>query len=154
MTDGFAELDTVALCRDLPDAGLRVGDLGAVVHVYPGAVEVEFVTVAGRTQALVTLADADVRPIRDNDVPRRAFHRSVARGRLTQPPDCPGRADNLVRPTLLSRERTREPRRLSGRGMYLYETARTENDKVPAASGKQPAASFTATEPFQSRDLP
>ena len=62
MTDGFAELDTVALCRDLPDAG--------------------------------------------------------------------------------------------GRGMYQYETARTENDKVPAASGKQPAASFTATDPSSRATCP
>ena len=66
-------LDTVVLMRDLPDAGLRAGDLGAVVAVYgpedaPTAFEVEFVTAAGRTQALQTLAPADVRGVRDDDL--------------------------------------------------------------------------------------
>jgi hypothetical protein len=49
----FHELDTVVLLRDVPEAGLRAGDLGAVVHVYDAeALEVEFVTASGRTQAL------------------------------------------------------------------------------------------------------
>ncbi|HHM13065.1 MAG TPA: DUF4926 domain-containing protein, partial [Planctomycetaceae bacterium] len=30
----FKELDTVVLKRDLPEQGLRKGDLGGVVHVY------------------------------------------------------------------------------------------------------------------------
>ena len=65
----FRELDTVVLVRDLPEAGLRAGDLGAVVEVYaPDALEVEFVTAAGRTQALRTLAAADVRPVADDDL--------------------------------------------------------------------------------------
>ncbi len=52
----FKELDTVVLNCDLPEQGLRRGDLGVVVQVYePDGLEVEFVTVAGRTQALVTL---------------------------------------------------------------------------------------------------
>lgn len=65
----YRELDTVVLVRDLPEAGLRAGDLGAVVEVYtPDALEVEFVTAAGRTQALRTLAAADVRPVADDDL--------------------------------------------------------------------------------------
>ena len=49
-------LDTVVLEADLPAHGLKCGDIGAVVEVYsPEAVEVEFVTAAGHTQALVTL---------------------------------------------------------------------------------------------------
>ena len=65
----FKELDTVVLDRDLPNHGLRTGDLGAVVHVHEAdALEVEFVTASGRTQALVTLTLADVRPVRDEDV--------------------------------------------------------------------------------------
>lgn len=69
MTPPFRELDTVVLLRDLPDAGLRAGDLGAVVQVYaPDELEVEFVTAAGRTQALETLRAADVRPVRDDDL--------------------------------------------------------------------------------------
>lgn len=69
----YRELDTVVLVRDLPDAGLRAGDLGAVVLVHgpaaaPEALEVEFVTASGRTQALRTLGPGDVRPVRDDDL--------------------------------------------------------------------------------------
>ena len=69
MTTDFRELETVVLLRDLPEAGLRRGDLGAVVHVYGSeAVEVEFVTASGRTQALLTLPVSDVRRVRDDDL--------------------------------------------------------------------------------------
>lgn len=69
MTAPFHELDTVVLVRDLPDSGLRSGDLGAVVQVYGDeAVEVEFVTASGRTQALLTLSVSDLRPVRDDDL--------------------------------------------------------------------------------------
>jgi hypothetical protein len=69
MMPPFRELDTVVLLRELPDAGLRAGDLGAVVQVYGSeAVEVEFVTASGRTQALLTLPITDVRPVRDDDL--------------------------------------------------------------------------------------
>jgi hypothetical protein len=65
----FAALDTVVLVRDIPEHGLRSGDLGAVVEVYPpDALEVEFVTASGRTSALVTLRTTDVRPISDSDL--------------------------------------------------------------------------------------
>ncbi|HEY4641805.1 MAG TPA: DUF4926 domain-containing protein [Thermoanaerobaculia bacterium] len=66
---GYKELDTIVLSRDLPEQGLRRGDLGAVVQVYDAdAFEVEFVTASGRTQALVTLTTADVRSISDEDL--------------------------------------------------------------------------------------
>jgi hypothetical protein len=62
-------LDTVVLDRDLPQHGLRAGDLGAVVEVYePDGLEVEFVTASGKTQALVTLNVNDVRPVQENDL--------------------------------------------------------------------------------------
>lgn len=65
----YERLDTVVLVRDLPDKGLCAGDLGAVVEVYePDGLEVEFVTAAGRTSALVTLRLSDVRPIADTDL--------------------------------------------------------------------------------------
>ena len=58
-------LDTVVLDRNLPQHGLRAGDLGAIVEVYePDGLEVEFVTASGKTQALVTLNVDDVRPVR------------------------------------------------------------------------------------------
>ena len=66
---GYKELDTIVLRRDLPEQGLRSGDLGAVVQVYGDeAIEVEFVTAAGRTQALVTLNSQDVRSVSDEDL--------------------------------------------------------------------------------------
>ena len=70
MTMPFRELDTVVLVRDLPEAGLRAGDLGAVVQVYGGEdrSEVEFVTASGHTLALQTLAAADLRPVGDDDL--------------------------------------------------------------------------------------
>jgi hypothetical protein len=66
----FRELDTVVLERDVPESGLRKGDIGAVVHVHgDSGLEVEFVRASGRTQALVQLAATDVRPVQDEDVP-------------------------------------------------------------------------------------
>jgi hypothetical protein len=65
----YKPLDTVVLNRDLPQHGLRSGDLGAVVEVYePDGLEVEFVTAAGKTDALVTLDVNDVRPVQENDL--------------------------------------------------------------------------------------
>lgn len=66
----YRELDSVVLVRDVPEAGLRTGDVGTVVWVYGGdALEVEFVTNSGRTQAVRTLAVADVRAVADDDLP-------------------------------------------------------------------------------------
>jgi len=65
----FKTLDTVALNTDIPSEGLRKGDLGAVVQVYePDGLEVEFVTAAGRTRALLTLTVRDVRAVDDEDL--------------------------------------------------------------------------------------
>jgi hypothetical protein len=65
----FKELETVVLNRDLPEHRLRKGDLGAVVHVYaPDGLEVEFVSASGKTEALVTLRETDVRPVADGDL--------------------------------------------------------------------------------------
>ena len=69
MNPTLHELDTVVLVRDLAAHGLKAGDLGAVVHVHSAeALEVEFVTASGRTQALVTLQPGDVRLLDDDDV--------------------------------------------------------------------------------------
>ena len=65
----FALLDMVVLERDLPEHGLRRGDMGAIVEVYePNGLEVEFVRASGRTQALVELTTTDVRAIGDQDL--------------------------------------------------------------------------------------
>jgi hypothetical protein len=65
----FHELDSVVLRIDMPSHGLKTGDVGAVVQVYSeDAVEVEFVTASGRTQALVTLETASIRPVGSMDI--------------------------------------------------------------------------------------
>ncbi|HEU4562803.1 MAG TPA: DUF4926 domain-containing protein [Longimicrobium sp.] len=74
------------MLRDVPEAGLRAGDLGAVVQVYsPDAVEVEFVTASGRTLALATLPAHSLRIAGDDDllavrpaVRGNAWHSSTA----------------------------------------------------------------------------
>ncbi len=59
------ELDTVVLTRDIPEHGLKRGDVGAVVHCYADGVawEVEFVAAEGTTVAVLTLRAADIRPM-------------------------------------------------------------------------------------------
>ena len=75
----FNLLDTVVLTRDVPNAGLRRGDLGAIVEIYgPNAFEVEFVAASGRTQALVTLAADDLRHVDDHDLISEVVKKSVS----------------------------------------------------------------------------
>jgi Domain of unknown function (DUF4926) len=59
------ELDTVVLTHNIPEQGLKEGDLGAVVHCYSNGVafEVEFIDLAEDTTALVTLTKTDIRPV-------------------------------------------------------------------------------------------
>jgi hypothetical protein len=65
----FAQLDTVVLRRDMPEHGLRAGDLGAVVEIYgDDGLEVEFVQASGQTKALVTLKTDAVRAVSANDI--------------------------------------------------------------------------------------
>lgn len=65
----FKLLETVALTRDIPESGLRRGDMGAIVELHaPDIVEVEFVAASGRTQALLTLSTNDVRALGDQDL--------------------------------------------------------------------------------------
>jgi len=57
-------LDIVVLNRDLPEFGLKGGDVGTVVELYDHeGLEVEFVTGGGKTQALITLKQSDVHPV-------------------------------------------------------------------------------------------
>ena len=65
----FELLETVVLTRDVAEHGLKAGDLGAVVQLYDSTgVEVEFVTAAGDTQAVVSLQLADVRHVESTDL--------------------------------------------------------------------------------------
>jgi len=64
------EHDCVVLMRDLPGEGLQAGDIGTVVHVHRGTAgyEVEFMTLAGETVAVVTLLPTQVRAIARRDL--------------------------------------------------------------------------------------
>jgi hypothetical protein len=63
------QLDTIALTADHLEAGLRKGDVGAVVEVLgQDTYEVEFVAASGRTQALITLTGGQVRALGDRDL--------------------------------------------------------------------------------------
>jgi hypothetical protein len=65
----FDKLECVVLAHDVPEHGLRAGDLGTVVEVYPvGGVEVEFVRGSGVTQAVLTLSERNVRKIDSRDL--------------------------------------------------------------------------------------
>jgi hypothetical protein len=63
------ELDSVALVKDLPEYGLKAGDVGTVVLLHGNrGYEVEFMTLNGDTVAVATLEPQDVRPIGDREV--------------------------------------------------------------------------------------
>ena len=64
------EHDRIVLRTDLPDEGLKAGDVGTVVHIYKdgGAYEVEFVSLEGRTLAVATLKVEQVRPVNPREI--------------------------------------------------------------------------------------
>jgi hypothetical protein len=65
------ELDSIALTCDLPERGLKRGDVGTAVlmHREGAAFEVEFVGYDGHTVALLTLERSQVRSLHPNDIP-------------------------------------------------------------------------------------
>jgi hypothetical protein len=64
------EHDCIVLTQNLPDEDLRAGDVGTVVHVHADAAayEVEFVTLTGRTVAVVTVLPSQLRPVSPHDL--------------------------------------------------------------------------------------
>ena len=64
------EHDCVVLTKDLPEESLKAGDIGTVVHIHQKGTgyEVEFITLAGETVAVVTLLPKQVRPIDRRDI--------------------------------------------------------------------------------------
>jgi hypothetical protein len=74
----IAELDPVVLTTDLPEHGLRAGDVGWIVMVHAGGAgyEVEFVTLAGDTVSVVTVPAESVRRCsRTRSHTRAGWHR-------------------------------------------------------------------------------
>ena len=66
----FAEHDRIVLLKDVPQEGLKSGDVGTIVHVHDReeAFEVEFFTLAGATAAIATVLPSQVRPVNDKDI--------------------------------------------------------------------------------------
>lgn len=71
------EHDCIVLAVDLPAEGLRMGDIGAVVHVHGEGegYEVEFLTLDGQTVAVSSLLAGQVRPVARREI---AHARSLA----------------------------------------------------------------------------
>jgi hypothetical protein len=71
------ELESMVLTTDLPEHGLAKGDIGTVLLVHDGGrgCTVEFMTLTGKTIAVVTLLSGQIRPIAEDEV---AHARSVA----------------------------------------------------------------------------
>jgi hypothetical protein len=69
--NNIKELDAVALTCDLPECGLKRGDVGTAVLVHGDgeAFEVEFVDYEGHTVALLTLEHTQVRTLHAGDLP-------------------------------------------------------------------------------------
>jgi hypothetical protein len=70
MSNAITELDSVVLTTDLAEHGLSAGDIGTVVLVHEGGkgCTVEFMTLAGKTIAVVTLRADQVRPIAKDEI--------------------------------------------------------------------------------------
>src|ERR1039457_696104 len=64
------ELDSVVLTTDLPEHGLAKDDIGTVVFVHEGGkgCTVEFMTLAGKTLAVVTLLANQIRQIAKDEI--------------------------------------------------------------------------------------
>jgi hypothetical protein len=62
--------DVVALLEDMPEHGLRRGQLGTVIDVYEmGVYEVEFADRQGQTYASLTLKGPQLMPLYDEPAP-------------------------------------------------------------------------------------
>ena len=64
------ELDRIVLTTDIEEEGLKAGDAGTIVHMYPGgdAFIVEFMTLDGDTVALVDVLPSQARPVTSRDI--------------------------------------------------------------------------------------
>ncbi len=64
------EHERVVLKVPVPAEGLETGDVGTVVHIYKDdqAYEVEFITLDGKTAAVVTLESAQVRQVGEREI--------------------------------------------------------------------------------------
>ena len=66
----FREHDRIVLTDDISSLGLQSGDVGTIIHRYSDgeAFEVEFLTLDGKTAALATVLQSQVRPVTGADI--------------------------------------------------------------------------------------
>jgi hypothetical protein len=66
----FKEHDRLVLISDIPEEGLKAGDVGTIVHIYRDgeAFEVEFLTLDGDTAAIATVPPSQARPVSNRDI--------------------------------------------------------------------------------------
>lgn len=64
------EHERIVLTVDIPREGLKAGDVGTIVHVYPNhvAYEVEFFSLDGNTVAVATVEREQARAVTSQDV--------------------------------------------------------------------------------------
>ena len=60
----------VVLREEIPDQGLKTGDVGTVIHVHNKgeAFEVEFIALDGETLAIATSDASQVRPVQRKEI--------------------------------------------------------------------------------------
>ena len=66
----FIEHKQIVLTDDIPEKGLRAGDVGTVIHIHPNgeALVVEFMTLDGDTVAIATVLPSQARPVTSHDI--------------------------------------------------------------------------------------
>lgn len=66
----FKEHDRIVLTSDLPEGGLKAGDVGTIIHVYgqEQAFEVEFLALDGHTVAVATVTPSQLRAVTTSDI--------------------------------------------------------------------------------------
>ncbi len=64
------EFEQITLTADIPDEGLKAGDVGTIVHIHPQGVayEVEFFSPAGNTIAVATVENYQARPAAPDEI--------------------------------------------------------------------------------------
>ena len=64
------EHERIVLTADIPEEGLKAGDVGTIVHIYPkhAAYEVEFFSLDGDTIAVATVEREQARAVTGQDV--------------------------------------------------------------------------------------
>ena len=66
----YQEHDRVVLTDDIEEKRLKSGDVGVIVHIYPGqdAFVVEFLTLDGYTEAVAHVRKNQIRPVSKSDI--------------------------------------------------------------------------------------